>query len=86
MKSGHRAYNQGILLRNPLLKRLGERRFQLREYLAHKRKPPYSPRQDKIILDITYACNLKCLKCNRSCRYAPSDDFMTLSQVERFIG
>ena len=54
--------------------------------MAQKRKPPYCPCHDKIILDVTYACNLKCVNCNRSCRHAPSDDFMTLSQVERFIG
>jgi hypothetical protein len=85
MISGQNAHNKSIFLRNPLLKLIGEKRFNLREYLAQKRKPPYSPCHDKIILDITYACTLKCVKCNRSCRYAPSDDFMTLSQIERFI-
>ncbi len=85
MISNRHAYNKSIFLENPLLKLLGEKRFNLREYWAQKRKPPYSPHCDKIILDITYACNLRCENCNRSCRHAPSNDFMTLAQIEHFI-
>lgn len=85
MTSDQKNYHKSVFLENPILKLLGEKRFNLREHLAQKKQPPYSPCYDKIILDITYACNLKCVKCNRSCRHAPSDEFMTLSQVERFI-
>ena len=41
---------------------------------------------DIIALDITFRCNLKCFNCNRSCRQAPSDETMTVPQVEKFIG
>ena len=78
-------YNKNIFQINPFLRALGKRNFNMKEYLAQIKKPPYSPRADKIILDITYACNLNCVKCNRSCRYAPSDDFMNLSQIEHFL-
>lgn len=78
-------YNQTIFLTNPILRSLGARIFDLKQRIAHHRKPPYAPCHDKIILDITYVCNLNCIKCNRSCRHAPSDDMMTLSQVEAFL-
>jgi hypothetical protein len=47
--------------------------------------PKYHRSQDLIELDITYACNLKCYSCNRSCGLAPSDDHLSLEQVRRFI-
>ena len=36
-------------------------------------------------LDITTQCNLKCFKCDRMCSQAPSEDRMSLEQVEFFI-
>jgi len=47
--------------------------------------PMYHRSQDLIELDITYACNLKCYSCNRSCGLAPTDDHLSLEQVRRFI-
>lgn len=47
--------------------------------------PMYQRSQNLIELDITYACNLKCFSCNRSCGLAPTDDHLTLEQVRRFI-
>lgn len=43
-------------------------------------------RTKKIIeIDITYACNMKCINCNRSCRQAPTVENMTLGQIKNFI-
>lgn len=38
-----------------------------------------------ITIDITYACNLKCINCNRSCRQAPSNEHMSIEKINRFI-
>ncbi|MHA1381068.1 MAG: radical SAM protein [Candidatus Helarchaeota archaeon] len=41
---------------------------------------------NKIEIDITFDCNLKCIACNRSCSKAPSkEDYMCLEQIHRFI-
>ncbi len=45
----------------------------------------YSLNHNIIEVDITYACNLKCFNCNRSCRSAISNDSMTVDQIEKFI-
>jgi hypothetical protein len=39
----------------------------------------------RIELDITWACNLRCANCNRSCTQAPTGEGMTLDQVRRFV-
>jgi hypothetical protein len=36
-------------------------------------------------IDITYHCNLGCFHCNRSCGRAPSDEEMSIEQIEKFI-
>jgi sulfatase maturation enzyme AslB (radical SAM superfamily) len=38
-----------------------------------------------IEINITFDCNLKCLYCNRSCSQAPSEDYMSVEQIEKFI-
>jgi len=38
-----------------------------------------------IEIDITYACNLRCFNCNRSCEQAPTTEHMTCAQIERFV-
>jgi hypothetical protein len=40
---------------------------------------------DRICIDITFNCNLKCFNCNRSCRQAPSADHMSPGQIEHFL-
>ena len=40
---------------------------------------------EKIEIDITYECNLKCKSCNRSCGNAPSSEQMSLIDIENFI-
>lgn len=47
--------------------------------------PQFRPNSHKIEIDITYACNLKCFNCNRSCGQAPSVERMTVSQIRRFL-
>ncbi|MBQ0089322.1 MAG: glycosyltransferase [Prevotellaceae bacterium] len=46
----------------------------------------FMPAFDKIELDITHDCNLKCHGCNRSCGLAPTKESMTISQIKQFIG
>jgi hypothetical protein len=45
----------------------------------------YRRSRDRIDLDITWECNLKCHHCNRSCRQAPTDERMTVGQVRKFL-
>ena len=43
-------------------------------------------RTPKIIeLDLTYACNMRCVNCIRTCGLAPSNDRMSIEQVKKFI-
>jgi MoaA/NifB/PqqE/SkfB family radical SAM enzyme len=39
----------------------------------------------RIEIDITYACNLTCPNCNRSCGQAPTGERMTLEQIDSFV-
>lgn len=48
-------------------------------------EPYYPSSLDLIEIDITYACNLKCNNCNRSCKQAPSNEHMTITQIQKFI-
>ncbi len=50
--------------------------------------PPYRPSHRKIIIDITTACDLHCIDCDRSCGQgqATSDEHMSISQIQKFIG
>ena len=46
----------------------------------------FVPNLNKIEIDITYECNLRCKSCNRSCTQAPSkEDYMTVKQIKKFI-
>jgi hypothetical protein len=36
-------------------------------------------------IEITTKCNLKCVDCDRRCRQAPSNEEMSLSQIEYFV-
>lgn len=49
--------------------------------------PPYRPTHQRIIIDITSACNLSCVDCNRSCasNQAPAREHMTPDQIRKFI-
>lgn len=45
----------------------------------------FLPNLNRIELDITYDCNLKCFHCNRSCTQAPTQVSMKLEQIKQFI-
>jgi len=45
----------------------------------------YVRSRDLIEIDITYACNLHCLNCNRSVTQAPDALHMTVEQVATFV-
>lgn len=60
-------------------------------------KPPLSPQKvhrgriifrpdfQRIEIDITYDCNLKCIGCNRSCAQAPTKEQMSVVQIKQFV-
>lgn len=45
----------------------------------------FIPNQNKIEIDITYHCNLKCFGCNRSCTQAPSNEMISILQIKKFV-
>lgn len=45
----------------------------------------FIPNQNRIEIDITYYCNLKCFGCNRSCEQAPSNEIISINQILNFI-
>jgi hypothetical protein len=47
--------------------------------------PQYRRSRDLLEIDITYACNLRCFNCSRSCEQAPGADHLTVAQVRRFV-
>jgi hypothetical protein len=47
--------------------------------------PRYRRHRRRIEIDVTWACNLNCENCNRSCEQAPTNERMTLEQVRRFL-
>lgn len=47
--------------------------------------PQYIRSPTLIEIDITYRCNLMCTNCNRSCTQAPSEEEVTVGQIEEFV-
>jgi len=47
--------------------------------------PQYRRSRAHIEIDITWACNLNCYNCNRSCEQAATGEHMTLEQIQLFI-
>ena len=70
-------------MRAPVLGWLDRRRTRA----AVQSGPPYRPSHDRIVIDLTCACDLGCLDCNRSCagRQAPAQDHFTLAQLQHFL-
>jgi len=50
-----------------------------------KGRKPFLPNLNKIEIDITYDCNLKCMACNRSCAQAPSKEQLEFSDIQSFV-
>jgi uncharacterized radical SAM superfamily Fe-S cluster-containing enzyme len=53
--------------------------------LVYKRRKTFLPNLNKIEIDITYDCNLKCIACNRSCSQAPTMEEMDFSDIKKFV-
>ena len=53
--------------------------------MVHRGRKTFRPDFQRIEIDITYACNLKCIGCNRSCAQAPTQEQMSVGQIEQFI-
>lgn len=47
--------------------------------------PRYSRSRTSIEVDLTYACNLRCNDCNRSVTQAPSNERISLAQIDSFL-
>ncbi len=47
--------------------------------------PQFRRSRRRIELNITFACNLRCVNCDRSCEQAPTSMQMSLQQVHTFI-
>jgi hypothetical protein len=45
----------------------------------------FRPDFERIEIDLTYDCNLKCFGCNRSCAQMPTTEQIELQDIERFI-
>lgn len=52
-----------------------------------KVKTPFQSHPHRIIIDITAACDLGCIDCNRSCArdQAPSSEHMSPEQIRKFV-
>lgn len=49
------------------------------------RRPQFLRNPWKIEIDITWECDVYCINCNRSCRQAPTNERMTIEQIEKFV-
>lgn len=58
---------------------------KLSEENVHKGRIAFASNLEKIEIDITFDCNLKCKGCNRSCGLAPSTEKMSLQDIHNFI-
>ena len=47
--------------------------------------PQYRRSRKFIEIEITYRCNLRCINCDRSCRQAPTNEQMSVEQIQKFI-
>ena len=46
---------------------------------------PFFIHKNKVEIEITTECNMRCYHCNRSCRQAPSKECMTVEQIKHFL-
>lgn len=53
---------------------------------VRKGRQTFRPDFERIEIDITYECNLKCIGCNRSCGQVPSTEKLGIQDIEKFIG
>ena len=50
-----------------------------------KGRKAFIPNVNKVEIDITYICNLKCIGCNRSCTQAPTTESVAFSDIKQFV-
>ena len=58
------------------------------QHFLFKHAPRYfgwTPNKSLLEIDITTRCNLRCLNCDRTIIHAPSDEHMSLDQINRFV-
>lgn len=61
------------------------RRVRVGRFLTYWLGPQYRRSRDLIEIDITYACNLHCLNCNRSVAQAPDAMHMPKAKIAEFV-
>ncbi|MCX5706963.1 MAG: radical SAM protein [Candidatus Omnitrophica bacterium] len=47
--------------------------------------PYYQQNYNKIEINMTFDCNVKCINCSQSCRQAPSSEQVSIEQIKKFI-
>lgn len=65
--------------------RAGYRYIRVTKPLTRILGPQYRRSRNRIEIDLTYACNLRCLNCNRSVSQAPEKLHMSRSMIKNFI-
>lgn len=63
----------------------GYRHLRVHRALTRVLGPQYVRSRDRIEIDITYACNLRCLNCNRSITQAPDKMHMSRAMIQDFV-
>lgn len=75
-----------MTLRGLLLRARGHvRRLRVDRTVTSVLGPRHRRSRDLLELDVTWACNLRCFNCNRSCEQAPTGEQMSASQVAAFV-
>jgi hypothetical protein len=91
MLKDHGAHLISLIRRAEKYPRLWNELSPLLHYLSTQKfitaltGPRFERSRSSIDIDITYACNLKCFNCSRSCGLAPSDDRLSLEQIQKFL-
>jgi Radical SAM superfamily len=81
----------GVVIRRTFPERLYgpvQARWRLLRTQKHVTKllgPEFKRSRRFIEIDITYACNLNCYNCNRSCEQAPTGEHMSREQIQHFV-
>lgn len=65
--------------------RAGYRHVRVTKGMTRLLGPQYVRSRDRIEIDLTYACNLRCLNCNRSVTQAPEKMQMSRDMITDFV-
>lgn len=79
--SGFRSY----LMRVWYAVRARYRQLRISKTATELLGPQYRRSRDRIEIDITYVCNLRCLNCNRSITQAPEKLHISLTTIKSFV-